>query len=126
VLIIREINFDFGMKKNEEAEFRGEYPVTIALKTLGGKWKIRIINSLMDGKQRYRELRKLIPEVSEKMLSQELKELEKSKIVERKSYPTVPPMVEYSLTEYGESLKTLITSLSEWGANHLQQTREER
>src|SRR4051812_14000642 len=100
VLIIRKINFKGGMKKNKESGFQDEYPVSVTLKILGGKWKIRIINSLVNGKRRYSELRKLLPEVSEKMLSQELKELEKNKIVDRKFYPTVPPMVEYSLTEH--------------------------
>lgn len=106
------------MKKNEKRGFEDEYPVSITLKIIGGKWKIRIINSLLEGKRRYSELRKLIPDVSEKMLSQELKDLEKNKIVNRKFYPTVPPMVEYSLTAHGESVKGLITSLNEWGNNH--------
>ena len=106
------------MKKNEKNGFQDEFPVSIALKILGGKWKIRIINSLLDGKRRYSELRRLLPEVSEKMLSQELKDLEKNKMVDRKFYPTIPPMVEYSLTEYGKTSKSLIASLNEWGANH--------
>lgn len=111
------------MKKNEKGDFQEDYPVAVALKILGGKWKIRIINSLVEGKRRYSELRRLIPDVSEKMLSQELKDLEKNKIVDRKFYPTVPPMVEYSLTAYGESVKSLIASLNEWGINHQQYTR---
>ena len=111
------------MKKNEEIDFQNQYPVSVALKILGGKWKIRIITSLMDGKRRYSELRKSIPDVSEKMLSLELKDLEKNKLVARKSYPTVPPTVEYSLTEYGQSAKTLIASLNEWGTNHQQLTK---
>jgi DNA-binding HxlR family transcriptional regulator len=94
--------------------------MSVALKILGGKWKIRIINSLIDGKRRYSELRKLIPDVSEKMLSQELKDLEKNKIVDRKFHPTVPPMVEYSLTEHGKSVKSLIGTLNDWGTNHQQ------
>ena len=114
------------MKKSDDSSFGDDFPVSTTLKILGGKWKIRIINSLLDGKRRYSELRRLLPAVSEKMLSQELKDLEKNKIVSRKFYPTVPPMVEYSLTEYGKSVKSLIASLNEWGTNHQHYTKREK
>src|SRR5574344_1149432 len=89
---------------NINTEFK--CPVETALDVLAGKWKILIIWYLKDEKKRFNELQKLI---------QKLRELENDGIVHREVYPVVPPKVEYSLTEYGKSLKPIIKQLYLWG-----------
>jgi DNA-binding HxlR family transcriptional regulator len=91
-------------------------------KTLGlivGKWKTILLWHLSSGKKRYGELKKLIPEVSEKMLIQSLRELAHDELIIRKSYQEIPPRVEYRLSKKGESLSPLICALNTWGAKHL-------
>ena len=82
------------------------------------KVKILIIWYLKDEKKRFNELQKLLPKATQKMLIQKLRELENDGIVHREVYPVVPPKVEYSLTEYGKSLKPIIKQLYLWGDNH--------
>lgn len=87
------------------------------LRVLEGKWKIVIINELMhakDGPLRFSELERRVPGVTQKMLIQQLKELERDKIVTRTVYPQVPPKVEYNLTELGLALKPAMTALVDW------------
>jgi DNA-binding HxlR family transcriptional regulator len=74
-----------------------------ALNVIGGKWKLTILNRLLSGPQRYGELHRSVAGITEKMLTQQLRELEEDQIVERKIYPVVPPKVEYSFTESGKS-----------------------
>lgn len=93
-------------------------PVETALDVLAGKWKILILWYLRRDTLRFNELQKLLPRTTEKMLIQKLRELEKDNIVHRKVYPVVPPKVEYSLTEYGESLKPILKQLYLWGEIH--------
>jgi DNA-binding HxlR family transcriptional regulator len=78
--------------------------VHTALKIIGGKWKLLILWHLKVGGRRFSELKRLIPEIAEKMLIQQLRELEKDEIVNRNVQSDVPPKVEYSFTAYGESL----------------------
>ena len=80
--------------------------------------KILIIWYLKDEKKRFNELQKLLPKATQKMLIQKLRELENDGIVHREVYPVVPPKVEYSLTEYGKSLKPIIKQLYLWGDSH--------
>ncbi|TLG74305.1 winged helix-turn-helix transcriptional regulator [Culicoidibacter larvae] len=85
------------------------------LQILSGKWRIRIIYILLyDGQKRYGELKRLLPGITHKMLSNELKELEKNNIINRQQYNEVPLRVEYSLTDKGEALKPILFSLSQW------------
>ncbi len=77
-----------------------------------------IIWYLKDEKKRFNELQKLLPKATQKMLIQKLRELENDGIVHREVYPVVPPKVEYSLTEYGKSLKPIIKQLYLWGDSH--------
>ena len=90
-------------------------PVQKAMNVIGGKWKMVILWYLHKDTLRTSELKKCLPRVSEKMLIQQLRELEKDGIVERKVYPEVPPKVEYSLTEEGKKLKPLMDFMVEWG-----------
>lgn len=95
-----------------------ECPVRSALTVIGGKWKPVIARYLMLGKRRYGELRKLMPDVTQKMLTQQLRELEEDGIVHRRVYHEVPPKVEYSLTDYGETLRPVLRELCKWGEKH--------
>ena len=93
--------------------------VQTTLKILGGKWKILILWHLRDQVKRFGELKRLMPEITEKILIQQLRELEKDKIVNRHAYSEVPPKVEYSFTDYGRSLEPVLQVLCNWGEAHL-------
>ena len=95
-----------------------EYPccTSLAMGIIGGKWKTVIIYHLKNNTLRYNELRKKIPWVTERTLSLQLKTLEKDGIIKRKVYTSKPPLkVEYSLTEFGETLTPLIKAIIDWG-----------
>ncbi|MDB2589754.1 helix-turn-helix transcriptional regulator [Candidatus Thioglobus sp.] len=93
-------------------------PVETSIDILAGKWKILILWYLLSETRRFGELQKLMPRITQKMLIQKLRELERDAIVHREVYPVVPPKVEYSLTIYGQSLKPLLKSLYLWGEIH--------
>jgi len=93
-------------------------PVSDALHILSGKWKLPILISLSFGNKRFSEIAKDIPKITDRMLSKELRELEMNQLVERTVYDTVPVTVEYSKTEYGESLDDVIQELAKWGKQH--------
>jgi DNA-binding HxlR family transcriptional regulator len=95
-------------------------PVEAAVDVFGGKWKALILWWLQQRTWRFAELRRQIPGITEKMLTQQLRELEADGIVNRRIYPTVPPKVEYSLTEYGLSLKRALREICAWGRNHME------
>lgn len=100
--------------------------VEAALAVIGGRWKAVIIFHLISSEVlRFGELRKLIPDVSQRMLTNQLRELEEDGIVHREVYPEVPPKVEYSLTEYGKTLEPIMYSLREWGAIHMEKISKE-
>ena len=88
------------------------------INVIGGKWKVIILFHLMGGTKRFNELRRLMPEVTQRMLTLQLRELEAYEIIERKVYAQVPPKVEYSLTELGKSLKTVLEVLHQWGEDN--------
>lgn len=89
--------------------------VTDVIKLLDGRWKLLILFHLFDGKvQRYSDLEKLIPDISQKMLAQQLRQLEADGIVSRKIYPEVPPKVEYRLTAWGQALCPALDGLLYW------------
>lgn len=97
-----------------------------ALKIIGGKWKALILWSFQTGPRRFGELRRLVPGISEKMLAQQLREMQSDGIVGRKDYQEVPPRVEYTLTPFGVSLREAIAPLCEWGAKHKKQIERHR
>lgn len=95
-------------------------PVEATLSVIGGKWKVMILFHLTDsGTHRFAELRRKIPGVSERMLTQQLRELERDGLLHREVYPEVPPKVEYSLTEYGETLRPICELMCDWGKKHI-------
>jgi DNA-binding HxlR family transcriptional regulator len=89
-------------------------PAETTIEVIGGRWKVPIVWHLFAGTQRFSELRRALPGVTPKMLTQQLRELEKDGIVSRKVYAEVPPRVEYSLTERGESLRPVVKAMCQW------------
>lgn len=90
-----------------------------AIAMIGGKWKALILWELHQGVRRFGELRRGVTGISEKMLIQQLRELEADRLVHREAYHEVPPRVEYSLTEFGVSLNEVLLPLCEWGDRHM-------
>jgi len=90
-----------------------------AMMLIGSKWKMVLIGCLKDGVQRYGELKRLIPDISEKMLIQELKDLVEAGLVEKTSYPEVPPRVEYRLTEKGQKAIPVWETVERFGCDYL-------
>jgi DNA-binding HxlR family transcriptional regulator len=102
-------------------------PVEATLNVIGGKWKVVILFHLTHkGTHRFAELRRKIPGVSERMLTQQLRELEDDGIVHREVYPEVPPKVEYSLTEYGKTLRPITEVMCEWGQKHIRRIKSRK
>lgn len=95
--------------------------VEAALDVIGNKWKGVVLFHLLDGTKRFNELRRLIPSVTQRMLTLQLRELERDHIIHRKVYPEVPPKVEYSLTTFGKELQPALLLLREWGAKVMKQ-----
>ncbi|MDM5236694.1 winged helix-turn-helix transcriptional regulator [Bacillus cereus] len=97
-------------------------PVEATLEVIGGKWKVVILCHLQKGTKRTSELKRLMPGITQKMLTQQLRELEVDGVIQRKIYNQVPPKVEYSLTDYGWSLESILDSLCTWGECHLEKS----
>lgn len=93
-------------------------PVETTLDVIGGKWKGILLYHLIDDKKRFNEFRKLYPRLTQRMLTLQLRELERDGIIHREVYKEVPPKVEYSLTEFGRSLAPIILLMKDWGAKH--------
>lgn len=101
------------MKKNIEG-----CPIRKTLEIIGGKWRLLIIYEIGLEARRYGDLRRLIPDISEKMLIQELKSLVELKVLNKKSFYEIPPRVEYTLTDYGKKVLPLIEPMAAFGAEH--------
>lgn len=94
-------------------------PVEASLSVVGGKYKSIILYHLMtDRTLRFNEIQKLIPQATIKMLSQQLKDLEAEGIIHKEIYPVVPPKTEYSITEFGETLRPIIMAMCDWGRTY--------
>lgn len=89
--------------------------VEAALDVIGGRWKGLVLYHLLSGKKRFNEFRRLMPSITVRMLTLQLRELEQDGIVSRHVYPEVPPKVEYELTELGQKLEPLLIGLRDWG-----------
>lgn len=93
--------------------------VEATLEVIGGKWKCVILCHLTHGRKRTSELKRLMPDITQKMLTQQLRELESDGVIRRIVYQEVPPRVEYELSEYGESLRGILDALCAWGEQHI-------
>ena len=93
-------------------------PVETTLMLIGDKWKVLILRDLMPGTKRFGELKKSIGNVTQKVLTAQLRDMEASGLVNRKVYAEVPPKVEYSLTDLGKSLKPILDSMWDWGEEY--------
>lgn len=103
---------------NQAAHQIPHCPIEATLAAIGGKWKLIIVWYLSQRTYRYNELLKSISGITPKMLTQQLRELEKDNILKRKVYPVVPPKVEYSLTPAGLDLLPVMQQMQDWGAQH--------
>lgn len=95
-----------------------ECPVEITLSLIQNKWKILILRDLLEGTKRFGEIKKSLKTISQKVLSENLQEMEKDKLITRKVFAEIPPKVEYSLTELGFSLKPILDSMFKWGEEY--------
>ena len=93
-------------------------PVEITLRLIGDRWKVLIIRDLMDGTKRFGELKKSLGDITQKVLTSNLRSMEEGGLVHRKVYAEVPPKVEYTLTETGMSLKPILDAMSVWGLDY--------
>lgn len=100
-------------------------PATITLNVIGGKWKILVLYELFFGIKRFSELRRLLTGVTQKMLTQQLREMERDGLIRREIYPQIPPKVEYSLTPLGESLKPIVDAMCDWALKYGSECRTE-
>lgn len=98
-------------------------PVEVTLTMIGNKWKILILRDLMDGTKRFGELRKSVGNITQKVLTANLRDMESSGLVKRKVYAEIPPRVEYTLTDTGHSLKPIIEAMIEWGMGYKDKNR---
>lgn len=96
-------------------------PVEAALEVLGGKWKGLILFHLSGDRKRFNELKRLIPGITQRMLTKQLRQLESDKIVHREIFQEVPPKVEYSLTNFGLTLTPVLKALQEWGIEYTEE-----
>ncbi|MFD2370066.1 helix-turn-helix domain-containing protein [Brevibacillus gelatini] len=92
-------------------------PVEYTLDVIGGKWKGVLLYHLVEGPKRFNEFRRICPTITQRMLTLQLRELEKDGIVNREVYNQIPPKVEYSLTELGQTLVPIILEMKKWGEN---------
>lgn len=95
-------------------------PVEATIDLIGGKYKAVIMWHLMNGCLRYSELHRRVPKATDKMLAQQLRELEADGLISRKVYPVVPPKTEYSLTDFGKTLTPILDELCNWGRDYLE------
>ncbi|RSK52657.1 winged helix-turn-helix transcriptional regulator [Bacillus canaveralius] len=110
-------------EKIENGQFNCEKELTLSV--ISGKWKIVILWYLgKAGPHRFSELQKLFPKITQKMLSSQLKELIEDGVVLRTAYPEVPPRVEYSLTELGQTLMSIIEMMYEWGKKRIEDIQQ--
>ncbi len=115
------------MKKNtpeyqEMAAFFKRYntcPIVETMKFIGGKWKPTILYLIRGGINRFGEIRQIIPEISKKVLTEQLRELERDGLIDREVFAEVPPRVEYSLTEFGKTLTPVLKGMCNWSIEHV-------
>ena len=112
MILTRRHHFNTGISKHTMNQCTD--PITNSLKLIGGKWKIAIIYNLNDGPKRFGELKRILPPITQQMLTKQLREMERDQLVHRKVYEVIPPKVEYSLTKFGRSLEPVMNSWCAW------------
>ena len=100
-------------------------PVETTLMLISDRWKVLIIRDLLEGTKRFGELKRSVGNISQKVLTANLRAMEESGLLTRKVYPEVPPRVEYTLTETGYSLKPILDAMKEWGTNYKNALRQD-
>ncbi|WP_114563961.1 winged helix-turn-helix transcriptional regulator [Ephemeroptericola cinctiostellae] len=101
--------------KKKPSQLDTQCSMSATLEVIGGKWKGVILYHLSQGTKRFNELTRLIPNITQRMLTRQLRELEEHGIILRVIYPQIPPKVEYSLTDIGQTLRPIINTLTRWG-----------
>lgn len=112
------------MMQARETGNKANCAVEATLRVIGGRWKVLILRELLFGVKRFNELQRSITGITQKMLTQQLRELEKDGLVHREVYSQVPPKVEYSLTLLGKSLQPILEAMHEWGNYFLEKEKE--
>ena len=105
-----------GIQRNDCS---GVCPVEATLERIGGKWKGVALYHLLEGTKRYNELKRDVGNVTQRMLTKQLRELESDGLIVRKVFPVVPPHVEYSLSEKGRTLEPILLALRDWGERYV-------
>ncbi|ABR91386.1 transcriptional regulator, MarR family [Janthinobacterium sp. Marseille] len=108
----------------KSSEFK--FPIDATIFLIGGKWKCSILCYLFEQPHRTGELRRAMADISQKVLTEQLRELESDGIIERTVYPEVPPRVEYKITDFGLSLEKIITAMCDWGHDNIETVTEAR
>lgn len=111
--------------RNREYNCRYGCSVEATLDVIGGRWKGVILFHLLDGTKRFNQLQRLLQGCTQRMLTLQLRELERDGVVQRKVYAEVPPKVEYSLTEFGRSLEPILLLMREWGDRYIDQLKDQ-
>ncbi len=106
------------MRKQRHTAYT-DCPVEAALDIIGGKWKSIILFRVLEQTRRFNELRRLMPKITQRMLTNQLRELERDGLIHREVYAEVPPRVEYSITEFGASLEPVLLALKGWAETHM-------
>lgn len=116
------------LSKRKEAEWKCDpkysCAVEVTLSVIGGKWKLLVLGHLNRGVSRFGQLRRAIPGITQTMLTQQLRELEEDGIVSRVIFPEIPPRVEYTVTEFGKTLDSVIAAMETWGTAYFEKVRE--
>lgn len=107
------------MRKQRHTAYT-DCPVEATLDIIGGKWKSIILFRVLEEARRFNELRRLVPNLTQRMLTNQLRELEHDGLIARKIYAQVPPKVEYSITELGKTLEPVLMALTKWSEEHMQ------
>lgn len=121
MLGIKNYTYRIMPKRNKELRQKCDFELTMDL--ISGKWKGIIIYHLFKGTKRFSELKRLLPEITQRMLTLQLRELEHSKIVIRTVFPEVPVRVEYKLSQVGQSLKPAFEEINQWGVLYKRKIR---
>jgi DNA-binding HxlR family transcriptional regulator len=113
-------------EEGEQCDLHFCCAVDVTLSVIGGKWKLLIYAHLQEGVTRFGQLKRAIPRITQTMLTQQLRELERDGIVTRTIYAEIPPRVEYALTDFGRTLAPVIERMHEWGTTYVERVIEQK